>query len=44
LSGVQGSADILKVARLALDIDAKTGEASVKGKVEAAPGTAQQPR
>ncbi|OGA13705.1 MAG: hypothetical protein A3H32_16285 [Betaproteobacteria bacterium RIFCSPLOWO2_02_FULL_63_19] len=36
LSGVEGIADVLKIARLTLDVDAKAGEASVKGRLESA--------
>ena len=36
LSGVEGTADVLNVARLALDLDGKSGEVGVKGRLESA--------
>jgi len=36
LSGVEGTSDVLKIARLALDVDVKAGAASVKGRLESA--------
>ena len=36
LSGLEGSANAVRIARLALDLDAKMGEASVKGTFESA--------
>jgi AsmA protein len=36
LSGVEGSASVVKIARLAFDVDAKAGEASLKGRLESA--------